>query len=208
MQTIRVLHLEDSRVAQRLLAQVIEPVGEFIGAETLAAARDLIANETYSAVVVDFELPDGNGLELVRDLRADPRHADTPVLLYCSSLNEALAFEAMQAGVNESFAKPMHMLDLRDQVLRHIETPTRKRVRRSLIQFAVVAWEAEGQAHLYSPDLNLHVAAPDAEAAADRMDQRLEALGERMIGPDCEASPARPTVHKVVVRSGERPDAA
>ncbi|MEM6750032.1 MAG: response regulator [Planctomycetota bacterium] len=208
MQTIRVLHLDDSRVAQRLLAQVLEPVGEFAGAETLAEALALVREQEFSAFVVDFELPDGDGLEFVRALRADPRTASAPILLYCASLNESLAYEAMQAGVNESFAKPMHMLDLRDHVLRHIETPTHKRVTRSLIQFTVVAWQAGGRSHLYSPDLDLHVAADDPEAAADRMDQRLEALGEQMIDPSCAADPARPSLHKVVVRSGARPEAA
>ncbi|MEM6394089.1 MAG: response regulator [Planctomycetota bacterium] len=175
MDTIRLLYVEDSKVAQKLLERVIEPVAEFTGVEDLAGARALVAQSVYSMVVLDYELPDGDGLELARELRADERYANVPIVLYCSSVNNELEYEAMKAGVNESFAKPMNMLELREHLVRHLETPSFKQVRRELVQIAFVEWEADGKHYAYCPAWNKRVVGQDPETVRAVMQEHIEA---------------------------------
>ncbi|MEM6553303.1 MAG: response regulator [Planctomycetota bacterium] len=174
MDQIRLLYVEDSKVAQKLLERVIEPVAEFTGVEDLAGARALVAQSVYSMVVLDYELPDGDGLELARELRADERYKDVPLVLYCSSVNNELEYEAMKAGVNESFAKPMNMLELREHLVRHLETPSFKQVRRELVQIAFVEWEIDGKHYAYCPAWNKRVVGPSGETVRAAMQEQIE----------------------------------
>jgi CheY-like chemotaxis protein len=123
---------------------------------------------------VDYELPDGTGLDLARELRGDQRHAKTPILLYAASLNNELAFEAMQVDINDSLAKPMDMLDLRSRSAQLVELPEIKTVQRELLQLTCMAWTIAGQYHEYSPDLNLHLQSADRDQVRAKMHEALE----------------------------------
>ncbi|MEM1212655.1 MAG: response regulator [Planctomycetota bacterium] len=198
MDPIRLLYVEDSKVAQKLLERVIEPVAEFTGVEDLAGARALVAETVYSLVVLDYELPDGDGLELARELRADERYADVPLVLYCSSVNNELEYEAMRAGVNECFAKPMNMLELREHLVGHIETPTFKTVQRELVQIAFVEWESEGKHYAYCPAWNKRVVGDDPAAVRSAMQEQIESA-VAAADPDSELG-VNPSLCKHVVQ--------
>ena len=68
---IRVLLVDDHTAFRQPLAR--EPDISVVGqAGTLAAARRLL--EGIDVAIVDLDLPDGNGLELVREVRAPNPH--------------------------------------------------------------------------------------------------------------------------------------
>ena len=50
-------------------------------AADLGTARRLLAAERFALVVLDVLLPDGDGLELLAELKRDPALASTPVVL-------------------------------------------------------------------------------------------------------------------------------
>jgi two-component system phosphate regulon response regulator OmpR len=50
-------------------------------AASLAAGRDKLRGGPYDALVLDLMLPDGDGLDLTRELRADPRLKRLPLLM-------------------------------------------------------------------------------------------------------------------------------
>ncbi len=69
---LRVLIVEDNPDTLRFLATVLRARGhEVITADTIAAAREALrrAERPFELLLSDIELPDGNGLELMRDLR-------------------------------------------------------------------------------------------------------------------------------------------
>jgi len=61
----RVLHIEDDADLRRIVRRTLPAEWDVTGAETLAAARELLAEQRYDAVVIDLVLPDGNGAELI-----------------------------------------------------------------------------------------------------------------------------------------------
>lgn len=87
----RILVCEDDLDTAQLLRLMIEREGFAVEiAPTIAAARGmLVRQEGYAAVTVDLSLPDGSGLDLIRELQGgDRHHRDLPVIVISASAAE------------------------------------------------------------------------------------------------------------------------
>lgn len=175
---IRLLYVDKSRTAHRLLQRALESIAYVHTAESMAEARSILAARAVGGpinfFILDYELPDGTGLELARILRAQPAHARTPIILYCASLDNELEYQAMCAGINDSLRKPADALDLRDRVAKLADTPSIRQVRRELLQLTCFSWHADGQYHEYSPDINLHLAGSGPDEVQSAMREAME----------------------------------
>jgi DNA-binding NarL/FixJ family response regulator len=116
--TVRVLLVEDHTAVREAIAGQFarEPGFEVVGqAGSLAEARDLIT-EQVDVAVVDLGLPDGDGSELIRDLRqANPRaHA----LVLTATLDRAQVARAVESGASATLDKTAHLDEVLDAVRR------------------------------------------------------------------------------------------
>ena len=86
------------------------------GREALQAARA----SNFDAVVSDIFMPDGNGLEVVRELRAiSPA---TPIILITAQGSVELAVRAVSEGASDFIAKPFEVAALAALVRRHLDS--------------------------------------------------------------------------------------
>src|SRR5437763_12311855 len=77
----RVLVVDDHELNLKLLERLLELEGhEVRAADSLAAAERALAEEEPAMIVLDLNLPDGSGLELMRKLKAEPRTASIPIV--------------------------------------------------------------------------------------------------------------------------------
>jgi len=76
----RVLHIDGDEDAALVLATLLVPDVHVTHAMTLVEAAELIAAEEFSLVVLDPDLPDGDGTPLIDAIRL--MRAGTPLLLY------------------------------------------------------------------------------------------------------------------------------
>jgi DNA-binding response OmpR family regulator len=76
----RILHVEDDLDLRQVLGQFFQGRAEWIGASTLQAARALLEKEHFDLIVLDVELPDGSGLQLLEELNTHTGHP-IPVLI-------------------------------------------------------------------------------------------------------------------------------
>jgi CheY-like chemotaxis protein len=76
----RVLHIDSDHDTALVLAALLVPETQVTHVPTLAAAQELLQNEQFALVVLDPDLPDGDGTDLLADLRRQQRHAR--VLMY------------------------------------------------------------------------------------------------------------------------------
>lgn len=81
-----------------------------IGAATAAEALERIAASKLDLIVLDWMLPDGDGLEIVQRLRA--RGNDVPLLLITARGGRAAKEAALHSGANDYLAKPFSFDDL------------------------------------------------------------------------------------------------
>jgi DNA-binding response OmpR family regulator len=75
-----------------------------LAAENLNQAREHLAAHTPSAIILDIMLPDGNGLEFLRELRA--RGIKTPVLMLTAWGRNENITQGLRAGANDYISKP------------------------------------------------------------------------------------------------------
>ena len=105
----KVLIIEDSDDIGNALKQLIEFEGyEVFLANRAFIGRELAAAECPDLIIIDIRLPDEDGLELTRELRAAPETYTTPIVCV-SSYIEGLQAEALAAGCNEAFSKTTFM---------------------------------------------------------------------------------------------------
>jgi CheY-like chemotaxis protein len=69
-------------------------------------AVDIALTIRPELVLLDLQLPDINGLQVLRQLRSDPRTADTPVIMLSAEAHQKKIDECMAAGANDYFVKP------------------------------------------------------------------------------------------------------
>jgi two-component system chemotaxis response regulator CheY len=69
-------------------------------------------------IISDWEMPIMSGLELLKAVRADPRHASTPVILLTAVNRQEQVLEAIKSGVNNYISKPFSKATLVEKLER------------------------------------------------------------------------------------------
>jgi len=103
---VRVLHVDDDAAFGELTAKSLERADEALSVETEndpGRVPERLAAEPFDAVVSDYEMPGRDGIELLRNVREG--HERLPFLLFTASGSEAVASEAIAAGVTDYIRK-------------------------------------------------------------------------------------------------------
>ena len=86
------------------------------GKEAVLRARQSIEmSDAYHAYIIDWRLPDMNGIEVTRQIRS--LHDDTPIIILTAYDGSDIEMEAKAAGVTAFCSKPMFMSDLRETLM-------------------------------------------------------------------------------------------
>lgn len=106
---LRILLVEDDRpLAQALLGYLQHKQFRVDWAERLEQARALVALTQYSAILLDLNLPDGEGLQLLRDLPPASGSADTrPTVMVLTARDQVSdRIRGLDAGADDYLVKP------------------------------------------------------------------------------------------------------
>jgi two-component system, chemotaxis family, chemotaxis protein CheY len=106
---MRALIVDDSRATRSFLRSMLVDLGfEVIEAGHGREALDRLGDsEPFGIALVDWNMPEMDGLELVRALRADRRFSELPVLMVTSETDAAQIARALMAGADEYAMKPL-----------------------------------------------------------------------------------------------------
>lgn len=96
----RILHIEDDRSLVEVVAAQLERIGTVEGACTLAEARVRLAGGDYDLILLDINLPDGSGSDLLPELR--DRAPDIPVVIFSGDDVTAETAQAVNAALVKS----------------------------------------------------------------------------------------------------------
>ncbi len=115
MSSPRVLVVDDEADLRELLEITLVRMGlDVDSAETLKEARAFLAGGDYGLVLTDMRLPDGLGLELVRELASSNRNIPVAVVTAYGSADNAVI--ALKAGAFDYVCKPVVLDELRVMV--------------------------------------------------------------------------------------------
>jgi CheY-like chemotaxis protein len=181
---IKVLYLDDSRIALKMLTQSLKGFAEMHCVTTVAKALIEIEDHTFDAFIIDYQLSGECGFDLVELLRIKDIYRETPIFLISASLTEEMAYGGMKRGVNFSFRKPIpDFNEFKERVLAQIEKPFIELVVREKININCLRWQDKGMYYEFSPELRKLVSGKSKKITNDKMlevmkENESSALGE------------------------------
>ncbi|WP_242338093.1 MULTISPECIES: response regulator [Anaeromyxobacter] len=102
-----VLVVDDSLTVRMHLEEAFSAAGfEPVLAADVASARRALASRPFALAVLDVLLPDGDGLELLAEIKGSPQHAGTPVVLLSTEAEVQHRVRGLQTGADEYVGKP------------------------------------------------------------------------------------------------------
>jgi two-component system, cell cycle response regulator DivK len=114
-----ILAVEDEPRNAALLEAILTRAGYRLHiSEELGAARAWLTDGAPDLVLLDRHLPDGDGLDLIPEIKSSPRLSDVPILLVSASVLPQDVEAAMAAGCDGFLPKPVRVKPLVDEVQR------------------------------------------------------------------------------------------
>ena len=111
--TSKLLLIDDDARLTGMLTDYLRANGfEVDAAGTLAAGRDRLRHGGYDVLLLDLMLPDGDGLDLTRELRADSRHKRLPLLMLTARGDSADRVVGLEIGADDYLSKPFEPREL------------------------------------------------------------------------------------------------
>ena len=130
--TYHILIVEDNMELLMLMRQILKQYYHVYTARNGKEALDIIRHRSLDLIVSDVMMPEMDGLELTRAVKADANYGHLPVILLTANTQEEDEEEALKTGADEYLTKPFRMGDLRIRIDNIIEN--RKRIQQDYIQ--------------------------------------------------------------------------
>ena len=107
---MRALVIDDSRTVRIIIGQILREIGmEVIEAKNGVEALEQIKRDPdVELMLVDWNMPEMNGLDLVRAVRSDRAFDAVRILMVTSESQGEQVIQALQAGANEYLMKPFN----------------------------------------------------------------------------------------------------
>ena len=105
-----VLIIEDDPLLMQLLSRIMLEEGDGVIEHTTAAAgREAALRERYDVVILDWMLPDGDGIDCIRGFRG---WSSVPVIVLSARVDETDKIAALDAGADDYLTKPFGVGEL------------------------------------------------------------------------------------------------
>ncbi len=124
-------------------ARLMAMIGEYLRgngyavdvAGTLAEGRERLRTQTYDALLLDLMLPDGDGLDLTRELRADPRLRRLPLLMLTARGEPLDRVVGLELGADDYLPKPFEPRELLARIKALLRRANSSQVNDDVLQF-------------------------------------------------------------------------
>ncbi len=106
---MKLLVVDDSSTMRRIIKNTLARLGYkdvLEGADGVEGWNQLDSNPDIEMLITDWNMPEMNGLELVKKVRADERFKDLPIIMVTTEGGKAEVITALKAGVNNYIVKP------------------------------------------------------------------------------------------------------
>jgi two-component system chemotaxis response regulator CheY len=104
----RVLIIDDSSATRAYVRAALEEMADMQVTEAASGfdALRILPRERFDLLLVDINMPNINGLELISFIRRSETHRDTPLLIISTEASERDRTRALTLGANGYLAKP------------------------------------------------------------------------------------------------------
>jgi DNA-binding response OmpR family regulator len=126
----KILLVEDDADLFRLVQYNLEKEGfQFVGLQTGRGAVDLCKRERPDLIILDVMLPDSDGLEICKGIRANPELAHVPLIFLTARASETDRIVGLELGANDYIVKPFFVRELIARIKIHFreQAPTQSK---------------------------------------------------------------------------------
>ena len=117
---MKILVVDDSSTMRRIIGNVIMQLGfnkeDYDEAEDGVKAWKMLNEGQYDVILTDWNMPNMNGLELVKKIRAEGSHIKTPIIMITTEGGRGEVIAALRAGVNNYIVKPFPAETLKEKL--------------------------------------------------------------------------------------------
>ena len=117
---MKILVVDDSSTMRRIIGNVIMQLGfnkeDYDEAEDGVKAWKMLNEGQYDIILTDWNMPNMNGLELVKKIRAEGSHIKTPIIMITTEGGRGEVIAALRAGVNNYIVKPFPAETLKEKL--------------------------------------------------------------------------------------------
>ena len=114
---VQVLCVEDHPACMRILQASLREFAEVMGVSSCQRALAELQDSEPALVLLDIDLPDGSGLEVLDAMRAEPRLRDVPVMVISAVADARLFEDARARGASACLSKPVDLQEVRQVAL-------------------------------------------------------------------------------------------
>jgi two-component system chemotaxis response regulator CheY len=115
---MKILVVDDFSTMRRIIKNLLRELGftNTSEADDGSTALPMLKTGNFDFVVTDWNMPNMEGIELLRAIRADPELQKMPVLMVTAEAKREQIIEAAEAGVNGYIVKPFTAETLREKI--------------------------------------------------------------------------------------------
>lgn len=113
---LRVLALDDDRMVRRILSDLLSTDYHFTGVGTYLEFQDLLPHFYPDVLLLDLVLPDGDGIEICREIRRDSQYEKLFILMITAENEEEFIIKGYEAGANDYIRKPFVPFEVQSKV--------------------------------------------------------------------------------------------
>lgn len=106
---MKLLIVDDSSTMRRIIKNTLQRLGydDILEAEHGLQAWELLDTiDDIKILITDWNMPEMNGLDLVKKVRGDQRFVDIPIIMVTTEGGKAEVITALKTGVNNYIVKP------------------------------------------------------------------------------------------------------
>ncbi|MBD1391944.1 response regulator transcription factor [Mucilaginibacter glaciei] len=112
---MKVLALEDNKELAKSIHDFLSMAGYVCEmAETIAEAKEKLLSFSYDCILLDIMLPDGNGLDVLRFIKAEKISSGVLIISAKEALDDKI--EGLEEGADDYLTKPFHLSELHARI--------------------------------------------------------------------------------------------
>ena len=115
-----VLVVDDSRIMRNIVKNTFTDLKipcDFLEAENGAKAYHLLETNKVSIIFLDWNMPEMDGMQFLKKVRAMPNYKDLPIIMVTSEAAKYNVVEALLSGATDYIIKPVHEKIFKEKIL-------------------------------------------------------------------------------------------
>lgn len=116
---MKVLVVDDSAIMRKVIEQILEMLGHAAvqAGNGIEALERLKEHSDVQLILLDWNMPEMNGIEFLRAVKEDDAYASVPVIMLTTESERRKMIEAIEAGAKHYLTKPFQPETLATKIL-------------------------------------------------------------------------------------------